>query len=223
MASIEVDCYIRHCTDTTITRGDHEWRALKAVKVIKGDQLNGTFNFQIGGITTTVSARNQQAFTHEICQTIGVRIRQKYGKDVMLVPIPNSEGLAVGGRDFRTFELARQIAKTAGCEVSDILRWRSAVGKAHKNERARDPDAHKAALKVMRRTEKPIILFDDVVTSGSQLYGSQLALEAEGMSVIGMVAVAEVLDRGLRSDSPTWKKAVRSPVSLSELMKDFDF
>ncbi len=223
MAEIKVECYIRHCTDISIQREKHEWVAYKAVRLVKGEPINGSFNFQVGGITTSVSTANEKNFIREICVLAGGRIRLRYGSGVTIVPVPNSDGLVSSSNTFRTYQLAQTVARVAGCDASDVLRWRSALGKSHKGEKARDADAHRDALKVMRVIDKPIVLFDDVVTSGSQLYGAKLALEAKGMNVVGMVAVAEVLNKGERSDSPGWRVAVRHPYSRSDMMIDFDF
>ncbi|TAX10758.1 hypothetical protein ELI07_15235 [Rhizobium leguminosarum] len=219
MAEIKVECYIRHCTDTTIQRQNNEWIAYKAVKLVKGETINGSFNFQVRGITSAVTTGNAAHFIREVCAQFGSRIRIKYGGGVTIVPVPNSDGLVSSSKGFRTYELAQHIAKIAGCEASDVLRWKSALGKAHKGEKLRDADAHRSALKVMRVIDRPIVLFDDVITSGSQMYGSKLMLEAAGMNVVGMFAVAEVLDRGERSDAPGWRTAVRNPFSMVDFLR----
>lgn len=69
------------------------------------------------------------------------------------------------------------------------------TGGAHKNEK------HRNALKTIQMVQKAIVLFDDVVTSGSKMCGSKLALEAEGINVIGMIAGAEFVAKGQRSDA----------------------
>ncbi|MGO8503235.1 hypothetical protein AB9F35_17285 [Rhizobium leguminosarum] len=223
MAEIKVECYIRHCTDVEIIRANLEWVAYKAVRLVKGEPINGSFNFQVGGITTSVTTANAKNFIREICIQTASRIKLKYGSGVTIVPVPNSDGLVSSNAPFRTLQMAQVIAKVAGCDASDVLRWKSALGKAHKGEKARDADAHADALKVVRVIDRPIVLFDDVVTSGSQMYGAKLALEAKGMRVVGMIAVAEVLKKGERSDSAGWRTAIRNPHSMKDFMDNFPF
>jgi predicted amidophosphoribosyltransferase len=174
-------------------------------------------------MTQSVTTANAKNFLREICIQTGQKIRQRHGSGVVIVPVPNSDGLVSSGKDFRTYIMAKVIAGVAGCTASDVLRWKSALGKAHKGERPRDADAHKNALKVMRQIDKPIVLFDDVVTSGSQLYGAKLALEECGMTVVGMYAVAEVVNNGERSDSPGWRITTRNPFSLGDVMGRLNF
>lgn len=220
MPAIEVHCFLRYCTDTSIRREAREWQAHHGVRVVKGTPLNGTFNFQItgrGGVS--ISARNATLFLEEVCYRTALRIVEQFGKDVCIVPIPNSGALATSKNVFQTFALAKRVSEILGapCTASDILRWNTVVGMAHKGERGRSADAHKAALRVMRTTHQKIVLFDDVVTSGSQMYGSKLALEAAGMEVAGMIAVAEVVNQGVRSDAPGWRVARREPWSAGGL------
>lgn len=226
MPTIEIDCLLRHCTDSTVKREVAEWQALHAVNVIKGKELRGSFNFQItgrGGVS--INARNSSLFLEEVCFRAATHIRSKYGKNVCVVPIPNSGAVASNRKMFRTFEIASRIAALVGapCQSSDLLRWRIAVGMAHKGERPRDVDAHKGQMKLVGTTPVPIVLFDDVVTSGSQLCAAKALIEADGMRVLGMVAVAEVVAQGERSDTPGWRVTKRNPFSISDIMDAFEF
>lgn len=225
MPTIEVDCYIRHCTDTSVVREHLEWRALKAVKVLKGEGVNGSFNFQINGSTTVITNANKSRLLEELCQRAGAFVRQKYGSDICIVPIPNSGGLITSRNEFLTMTYARRIAAIVGqdCEAADILRWKTAAGRAHKGERSRSVDAHIGNLRAMRRVDKPVVIFDDVVTSGSQMVASKSILQDRDMDVTGMLAFAEVIGNGERSDIPSWRTAVRSPYSIRDAMDAFDF
>ncbi|MBP1856868.1 phosphoribosyltransferase [Rhizobium herbae] len=214
MPTIEVHCLLRYCTDVNIRREAREWQAHHGVRIVKGNTLNGTFNFWItgrGGIS--INARNSDLFLEEVCYRSALRIREQFGKDVCIVPIPNSGALASSRNTFQTYILAKKIAAILGhpCTSSDLLRWQTVVGMAHKNERSRSAAAHKAALRVMRTTDQPIVLFDDVVTSGSQMLGSKLALEEAGMKVAGMISIFEVVNQGIRSDDPGWRVTTRRP------------
>lgn len=225
MPTIEIECFIRHCTDPNVQRQDLEWRALKAVKVLKGLNLNGTFNFQINGMTTVISERNKAAFIEEILQRSAQRIRELFGNDVTLVAIPNSTALVSNRDACLTMRYAERIAKIVGggSDSVDALRWSVAPGKAHLGQRERDVDQHLRNLRVCKAVEKGVILLDDVVTSGSQMYASKIALEDRGAEVRGMIAFAEVVGQGQRSDVPGWRRTTRTQCRMADLLDDFPF
>lgn len=226
MPSIEVDCLLRHCTDSEVKREQAEWQALHAVNVLKGKPLRGTFNFQItgrGGVS--ISAANSVVFLNEVYYRAGMRVRERFGKDVCIVPIPNSGATILDRGVFRTAELAAGIAQQVGapCKSASLIRWNSVVGQTHKGERLRDVDQHKSLMRIAAKTDKPIVLFDDVVTSGSQLAAAKLLLSENGMVVVGMLAIAEVVNQGERSDAPGWRTANRSPFSMTDFMQRMKF
>lgn len=226
MPKIQVDCLLRHCTDPEVKREQAEWQALHAVNVVKGKPLRGTFNFQItgrGGVS--ISALNSGLFLEEVCFRSATQLRGKYGKDFCIVPVPNSDATIANRKPFRTLQVSNRIAALVGapCVAKDLIRWRGEVGQAHKGERSRDVDAHKGQMRLTAKSQKPIVLFDDVVTSGSQLAAAKLLLEEEGMAVIGMLAVAEVVNQGERSDVPGWRATVREPFSLTDFMEKLKF
>jgi hypothetical protein len=224
VATIEIDCLLRHCTDTSIVRQTYEWQALKAVKLIKGVGINGTFNFQITGRGgTLINPSTQHIFVNEVCFRAGLHIRQKYGTNLCIVPIPNSDGTISSRKSFRTLDLAQAISKSVGvpCTASDVIRWSQNPGMAHKGERARSAREHKDKLRMLRRTQRPIILFDDVVTSGSQMYAAKSLLEESAMYVAGMVAFAEVVNNGVRSDAPTWRTTSRDQYIAPDMFDVF--
>lgn len=224
MPQIEIDCLLRHCTDTEIKRENSEWQAYHAVRAIKGETLRGTFNFQISGRGgMMIGQSNVQLFIEEVCFRAATRLRETYGRGICIVPIPNSTAVFGQRGTFRTLELSKRVAQLVGSPAcaKDILRWREAVGKTHLGERQRSVDTHKTLMKLNGTSELPIVLLDDVVTSGSQLAAAKATLEAAGMNVIGLCAFAEVLDKGQRSDPPSWKRTLRNPYSINDVMTNF--
>ncbi|MND65338.1 hypothetical protein D3C80_567040 [compost metagenome] len=106
-------------------------------------------------------------------------------------------------------------------QAQDIIRWKEKVGKTHLGERTRSVDAHKNLIKLNGKTEMKVVILDDVVTSGSQLAAAKVVLEDAGMAVAGLCAFAEVLDKGQRSDPPSWKMTARNPYSINDAMDNF--
>ncbi|MDR6589537.1 phosphoribosyltransferase [Agrobacterium tumefaciens] len=224
MPQIEIDCLLRHCTDPEIKRENAEWQAYHAVRAIKGETLRGTFNFQISGRGgVNIGQSNVQLFLEDACYRAATRIREKYGKEICIVPVPNSEGIFGSKAPFRTLKLAQRVATLVGspAQAQDIIRWKEKVGKTHLGERTRSVDAHKNLIKLNGKTEMKVVILDDVVTSGSQLAAAKVVLEDAGMAVAGLCAFAEVLDKGQRSDPPSWKMTARNPYSINDAMDNF--
>jgi predicted amidophosphoribosyltransferase len=110
------------------------------------------------------------------------------GATLSLVPvaIPSSPA-AFARRGYRVVEL---IARRAGLRCLPVLRSvgaaidQRALGRA---ERERNTEGMFAVLSVPRQ---PVVLIDDVITTGATLRAAADALRAEGATVLGAVTVA---------------------------------
>lgn len=107
-----------------------------------------------------------------------------------IVPIPNSEATRKIDT-FRTLQLAEMLAKSAGrgFTVSPCLRWRKPKDPAHKSSGYRDPDALVRKLVLTDTPQSPVILFDDVITSGSQMQASYYVLSAADRTLVFGITV----------------------------------
>ena len=117
------------------------------------------------------------------------------GATLSLVPvaIPSSPA-AFARRGYRVVEL---IARRAGLRCLPVLRSvgaaidQRALGRAEKSrgraERERNTEGMFAVLSVPRQ---PVVLIDDVITTGATLRAAADALRAEGATVLGAVTVA---------------------------------
>jgi len=219
MPDISIETYFRHCTDKNVPRQTEEWRSLGAARLVKGENFNFTFQFKIGAMTAPVTNRDRKPFLGEMCKLAAVRVLQKYGRNVCIVPIPNSDGTVASPKPFATLVMARAIATALGppSDATDAIRWKSNPGKAHKNERARDVENHIYNMKLMRRPAQKVVLFDDVVTTGSQLFAAKELLEAANVDVAGMLTFVEVVGMGSRSDMPTWRTTTRTLFRAADL------
>lgn len=91
-----------------------------------------------------------------------------------LVPIPNSGAtVANKGSSFRSLELAEKLATftDGNASVVPALRWKQERTPAHRGG-SRDPQVHFENLAIVEDVTGPVVLFDDVITTGSQLIGS---------------------------------------------------
>lgn len=226
MPDIAVDCFVRHNAGRDIVRNQHEWAAVHIKKIVKNEALRGKFDFPIGGRMVTINSSNTRTFQQEMSRLIGEKIANDYGGGIEIVPVPNGDGI-VGGGTFRTLNISKlAAAKTGGrLSSSDLLRWAAPVGKTHLNERARDIDQHLRNLRINGRTDRPVVLFDDVVTTGSQLCAARIKLEEGGVKVLGCCAIIEVIDQvqGARGDAPGWRTVTRRPQRIADLFADHLF
>jgi predicted amidophosphoribosyltransferase len=122
---------------------------------------------------------------------IGKRLKGHVSGPVSIVPIPNSE-MAVGARgSFKIVELAQELAKGYGKDATVVLaiRWAKPREKSHKSNEFRSPDLYQPHMRLVEKPKSPVVIFDDVLTSGSQMIAAaRLLTEAGYEPKFGVVA-----------------------------------
>jgi predicted amidophosphoribosyltransferase len=164
-------------------------------------------------------------FEGELSRRFARRIRADHPLGVTIVPVPNGTGIVGSHNVFRTLEIANHIAASCGQNFYSrgYLRWRTAPGQAHKNQRSRDIHQHKENLNCSAQgAGHRVILFDDVVTTGSQLEASRQILTEAGFHVVGAYAVLEVIDKDERGDPYGWRTVTRHPRDIQDMLSIFD-
>ncbi|MER9125439.1 phosphoribosyltransferase [Mesorhizobium sp. M0959] len=226
MTEVNVWSLVRH--NTTMEWGDsarneHEWAAIHIKKIVKGDQLAAKANFRWSGLGK-VWPEHRPAFETSLCRMIADKILADGCAGAVIVPIPNSSGVVGSQHGFRTFDLARRIAASSGGQLiaQDHLRWNGVVGKTHLKQRARNVDEHMRGIAIVGKPDRKIVLFDDMVTSGSQMCAAKLKLEETGLEVAGCYAVLDVLDEGQRGTAPAWKSVTRNPTRQADFLAFFE-
>lgn len=219
MTQIFVTCFIPYSAERRPDTNQTEWDAFHMKKVVKGEDLKGRFMFPVNGVSTRIDASNVFQFHREINRLFGTRIASDHPYPVTIVPVPNGNGVVGHNSNFRTLEIANAIVKNGfpGSETRDMLRWNQEMGKAHLNQRSRMIDNHVNALRVTCGCDKPIVLFDDFVTTGSQLAASKIKLTEAGYNVIGIYSIFDVVETGVRPDAPGWRLVERNPQRISDL------
>lgn len=219
MANIEVNCLVRHLTETGVERSRDEWTALNIVKIAKGESFKGFFNFNIGGRPTKIDQAKAGLCRAEIVRVIADHAKFKFDRPFSVVPVPNSGAHVDTRDDFETLKWARDIASSIGprATASAALRWASPQLKARDGGRSRNHHLHYQKLRVVEPVGLRVLLFDDVVTSGSQIYASAKRLRDAGATDIHFYCVASVLDRGERGDPYGWRVASRSLMDFGGL------
>jgi uracil phosphoribosyltransferase len=186
-------CFHLTTTETTWRGGDYDARAI--VRGLKQEAFKGELRVQIKKKPHTYTSANIDEFLNIILRLIGKELTSDAPSPISIVPIPNS-GMAVGEKgDFRIVKLAEIIAAGfgAGASVDPILRWNAVRQKSHKTKEFRHPAVYEPLLRVSGKPHHPVVLFDDVVTSGAQMTAAATVLRKKGFEVIRGLAIARAV------------------------------
>lgn len=184
MTELPYDCWCNHLTDV-----DCKWRKVDydsrvIVRGLKDEPFNGYLDINIKGVRTRFTTENIGLLIDRLLPAIGRQLRNDIAAPISLVPIPNS-GMAIGAPGpFRVVELAQKVAQGfgEGATVCAALRWDAVRPKAHQTAQYRHPGLYEPHLRLIERPAAPIVLFDDVLTSGSQMIAAARLLTKEGLA-----------------------------------------
>ncbi|ANL39536.1 phosphoribosyltransferase [Rhizobium phaseoli] len=218
MTDISVTCLIPYNAEKKENRPQVEWEAIHMKRVVKAEPLNGSFHFWVNGVYTKINKNNVGLFQSEINKLFAAQIMAHHPYPVAVVPIPNGDGVIGQNNAFRTLRIATTIVNRManGSVCLDMLRWNVPVGKAHLNQRARRVDDHLAALQINGTTNLPVVIFDDFLTTGSQMAAAKIKLEEAGYNVVGCYTIFERLDAGAVVNPPGWKNTTRSVMRIAD-------
>ncbi len=174
-------CY--YLTDWNgITARREDWDTNKVVKCLKGDPIKGYSDISIGGLTFRLEDRSKEEFLLRLWDELGKGYAADLKETTAIVPIPNSTGIIGAPANYRTLLYAQAMA-AASCGklvAVDSLRWKKAVPAAHRQGGHRTPEPRYDNLQVIQKPNYPVILFDDVVTSGSSFVAAVWRLSEVG-------------------------------------------
>jgi hypothetical protein len=186
--SLTVFCCCTYRTaGETFTQAD--WGALKFIKAIKSKPVNGYAQVPVFGqskrefLNATTASQAPDWFGRMVANGL----RWSSVGAVTLVPIPNSACDSSAAQLPKAFILATAAAAHIGdkASVADVLRWKVAKVPAHQGG-TRDVEKLFQNLALARNAElpsQPIILVDDVMTSGAHLRAAAAFLRARGANV----------------------------------------
>ena len=170
-------------TDTKWRTEDH--RALKMVKAIKGDPINGYFSSPVGGKWRRYDQSNVHEFVDRVPRALATNILRHHDAAATIVPIPNSHVTSTTTAGFNTLELAQKIAQHSGGKftVSPALVFNE-VQKKSREGGPRDASHFETAYRVTQFVKGPIILLDDVCTGGGHLIAAYRRLHGKDSPVM---------------------------------------
>lgn len=184
-----------------------DWDTNKVVKGLKQEPFGGYIDTQSGNRYTS---ENIEDLIKSLLPRLGRRLNGVIDKPYCLVPIPNS-GMAVGASgQFRSPQLARYVAQGcgAGVRVLEALRWSEPRQPAHEQAGRRDPDDYESHFRLTNTPrEEKVVLFDDVITSGSQLIAACRFLNSQGIRPAGAIVVAKAVQEQ-RDPAVGWQREI---------------
>lgn len=166
-----------------------DWDTNKIIKAVKGEPINGYFQFKIGGQKKKFDQLNVSEFMPVLFCAVAKKLGKLLSGKFDLVPIPNSSATIKDEADFKTWAHARAVAEAIGSRAAVVpaLRWKQVKDRAHDGG-TRDPQIHFENLCVAQKPTNPVVLFDDVLTTGGQMIASYRRLaESRVMPVLGIV------------------------------------
>ena len=149
------------------------------VKALKGDPINGYFDYTIAGHTRRYRQANIDEFLARIPRALSRMILRKIDGPASLVPIPNSHVTDVDDDNFKTLELARGVARHSGGKLAVVpaLVFRKPQVKSREGG-PRSADHFESAYQLTSDVRGPVVLLDDVCTSGGHMIGAYRKLTA---------------------------------------------
>lgn len=181
-------------------RHQHSWDANAIVRAIKGEPFNGYVRLKdVSGVPRNYTQASSNLIAARILKHLGHHlIPNIINQNVAFVPIPNSTMIPGSGNGHRIIQSAQWLCEghaTANLAhtltLQPNLRWREPKTPAHTQGRARHPSQYDGKLQQTERAGQPILLFDDVYTSGSQVKAATKFLTDKGETVIGVMTVAK--------------------------------
>ena len=175
-----------------ITPRQEDWNSNKIVKCIKDEPIKGYVDVNVGGSNIRVDNNNKPEFIRRLCLSLGQSMATELKGQTAIVPIPNSSAVVGSAAVYRTLGYAKAIAAASSGRVVavDALRWKQATEAAHKQKGFRTPERRYDNLEVIECPKLPIILFDDVITSGSSFIAANWRLSEAGNTPIEGVVIA---------------------------------
>jgi len=169
--AIKVVTFAAYLTGTVSQMRDPDYAAQKFVKGLKGEPINGYARIRVRRTPRRLNNSNlDQAITWFGQMAADYLLSENESWPIALVPVPNS-GSVLNGPEPRTLRLASAIKDNLKeSSVADVFRWRERFPSAHQEGGTRNPATlFQNLIVVYEMPSVPIVLVDDVLTSGGHL------------------------------------------------------
>lgn len=196
-----VTCICTYRTTKAIEWSDRDFAAYKLIKTLKAKSISGWARVEVGpGEWVRFDDTNPQVALDVFGRLAASRFNWNGVGRAALVPIPNSACTTVADRLPRTLGLAEAVlrhVRDADLVAIDALRWTEATGPAHERCARRYPEQLFPLLRLVRQvpTDRPVVLVDDMLTTGGHMLAAEAFLRAAGVSVFAALCAGVSDDR----------------------------
>jgi hypothetical protein len=180
-------------------RSQDQWYAFKFCRAVKSRRINGTLTFPWKNKSEVINAETVGRARFIFGMFIKHAIKKSGLEHPVLVPVPSKDGL-IGTATFRSLDMIREAITPHGAwPISPVLRFSEALQPAH----AGGPRGREALMPFLRVTSAPpagpLILVDDIITSGGSLLASYDALATVGRPPVAAIICGHTVSDSLLS------------------------
>lgn len=174
--------------------------AYKFIHAVKGDGFNGFLRVKYtNGKTADLYEKDSEHIANLALDHVGQNcLPSIITQNVDLMPIPNSDMIPTSGSDHKIITAATRLSSAFqssssphNINLNTGLRWTSAKTPSHQRPGYRSMLNYEGKLTLITAPEQPVVLFDDVYTSGSQAKAACKFLTDSGHTVLGVVTLAK--------------------------------
>ena len=191
MSELKLVSLCRYLTGN-LQRREDDWASYHMVQAVKGRAVRGTFSVRVQGAVKHYGPGNYHEFLRYIPRGIWRQIKSRIDGPVYIVPIPNSHVVSPATPDFRTFDMAKRVAAASDGQAAAVpaLWFREKLETSSSGGGSRDPDLLHEKLKSSGKLDRPVVLFDDVYTSGGHMKAAAWKMEDDGTTLALAVVFA---------------------------------
>lgn len=185
MPNLKLISICAYLTDIDRKWRPEDFRALKMVKAVKGEPINGYFSSRVGGVWRKYDQKNVSEFTNRVSRALATNILRHCDGPTTIVPIPNSHVVATTTLGFKTLKLANAIAEhgRGQLKISPALVFAAPQKKSHEGG-PREASHFEKVYVLTAPVEGSIVLLDDVCTGGGHLIAAYRRLNSQESPVV---------------------------------------
>jgi hypothetical protein len=162
-----------YLTDTSLPWRNVDHKATKMVKALKGESINGYFEQEVAGRLRRFDQNNIQEFLARIPRALARMIARHVEGRATLIPIPNAHVTKPDEATFPTLVLAQAVARESRGNLSAVPALVFSESQMKSREGGpRSPHHFEAVYRVATSVTGPIVLLDDVCTTGGHIIGA---------------------------------------------------
>jgi predicted amidophosphoribosyltransferase len=190
--------YSQYAHTQIAPRSQKQWDAFKFCRAVKSARINGHLTFPWKAKPEVINQSNVARAREIFGIFIRMSLEQLGLKSAVLIPVPSKDGL-VEAQSFRSLVMVQEaMAKqTFNATIAPILRFNQQLTSAHAGG-LRGREVIRPYLTLVRSPPAgPVILIDDIITSGGSLLASYDVLAAHDIKAVGAVICGHTVNDSL--------------------------